>query len=57
MYCSDGKQSFFSTITPVLSVTWSFILICYFDAQETFLLSMLKSVALLNNFVETVAQL
>jgi len=42
-YSCDGKAEFSESI-----------LICWFGGQETFLLPMLKTVAVLNIFVETV---
>ncbi len=48
------QSCIFSIITPVFSVTWSseIIIICWFAAQETFL--MIINVKNINIFVETV---
>ncbi len=53
IYCCDQSWTL-SIITPVFIVTWSseIILICWFAAQETFLI--IINVVLLHVFVETV---
>ncbi len=51
------RSCIFSIITAVFSVTWSseIILICWFTAQETFLIIInVEHVVLHNIFVETV---
>ncbi len=57
MYFFDGKAEFSAAvalISPVLHDPSEIILICWFSLQKHFLiLSMLKTVELLNMFVET----
>ncbi len=38
MFSFDVKAEFWAAITPVLSVTQSFILICWFSPQEIYIL-------------------
>ncbi len=54
MYYCDAKL-IFSIITPVFSITWSseIILICWFHAQETFIIIIITIFYHADDFVDT----
>ncbi len=55
MYFSDGKGEFSAAVTPVFSVPWSFRNHTNMLKKHVLLLSMFKTVVLLNiYFLETV---